>query len=186
VAALQIAPICAFNAFEFAFEEVFNNQAFFLVDIGHTSSTVMVGVKRELILVRTIEFGGKALVEALTGLSGEGRDAVLQALEQEDEVILEYTRVALNALIREIQNSIGFLEHRREEMINKVYVSGGPAKSQTLLKVLGEELRLPCEAWSAVSRCESALPPERAATFAQDGFDLNVACGAAAEILKAS
>ena len=38
----------------------------------------MVGVKREMILVRTIEFGGKALVEALTGLSGEGREAVFR------------------------------------------------------------------------------------------------------------
>jgi type IV pilus assembly protein PilM len=183
---LQIAPICAFNAFEFAYEDIFNNQAFFLVDIGHTSSTVMVGVKRELVLVRTIDFGGKALVEALTGLSGEGREAVLQALEQEDEVMVEYTRVALNALIREIQNSIGFLEHRHEETISKVFVSGGPAKSQTLLNVLAEELRLPCESWSAVAKCESALPAERAATLAQDGLDLNVACGAAAELLKAS
>lgn len=186
VSALQIAPICAFNAFEFAYEDIFNNQAFFLVDIGHTSSTVMVGVKRELILVRTIEFGGKALVEALTGLSGEGRDAVLQALDQEDEVMVEYTRVALNALIREIQNSIGFLEHRHDETISKVFVSGGPAKSQTLLKVLAEELRLPCESWSAVARCESALSPERAGTLAHDSLDLNVACGAAAELLKAS
>jgi type IV pilus assembly protein PilM len=186
VTALQIAPICAFNAFEFAYEDVFNNQAFFLVDIGHTSSTVMVGVKRELVLVRTIEFGGKALVEALTGLSGEGREAVLAALEQEDEVMVEYTRVAVNALIREIQNSIGFLEHRHEETISKVFVSGGPAKSQTLLKVMAEELRLPCESWSAVARCESALPPQRAAALAQDSLDLNVACGAAAELLKAS
>ncbi len=186
VSVLQIAPICAFNAFEFAYEDIFNNQAFFLVDIGHTSSTVMVGVKRELILVRTIEFGGKALVEALTGLSGEGREAVLRALEQEDEVMVEYTRVALNALIREIQNSIGFLEHRHEETISKVFVSGGPAKSQTLLKVLAEELRLPCESWSAVAKCETALPPERAATLRQDSLDLNVACGAAAELLKAS
>ncbi len=186
VSVLQIAPICAFNAFEFAYEDVFNNQAFFLVDIGHTSSTVMVGVRRELVLVRTIEFGGKALVEALTGLSGEGREAVLQALDQEDEVMVEYTRVALNALIREIQNSIGFLEHRHEETINKVFISGGPAKSQTLLKVLSEELRLPCESWSAVSKCETALPADRAATLRQQSLDLNVACGAAAELLKAS
>ena len=183
---MQLAPICAFNAFEFTYEDVYNNQAFFLVDIGHTNSTVMVGVKRELILVRTIEFGGKSLVDALTGLSGEGREAVLQALEQEDEVMVEYTRVALNALIREIQNSIGFLEHRHEETISKVYVSGGPAKSQTLLKVLAEELNLPCESWSAVNNCESALPADRAATLARDSLDLNVACGAAAELLKAS
>jgi type IV pilus assembly protein PilM len=186
VSILQLAPICAFNAFEFAFEEIFNNQAFFLVDIGHTSSTVMVGVRRELILVRTIDFGGKPLVEALTGLSGEGREAVLHALEQEDEVMVEYTRVALNSLTREIQSSIGFLEHRHDETISKVYVSGGPAKSQTLLKVLTEELGLPCESWSAVAKCESALAPNRAATLSQDSLDLNVACGAAAELLKAN
>lgn len=181
---LQLAPICAFNAFEFAYEDVFNNQAFFLVDIGHTNSTVLVGLKRELVLVRNIDFGGKALIEALTALSGEGREAVLQALDQEDEVMVEYSRVALNALVREIQNSIGFLEHRHEETISKVFVSGGPAKSPTLLKVLSEELGLPCESWSAVSKCESTLPADRTAALAKDNLDLNVACGAAAELLK--
>jgi type IV pilus assembly protein PilM len=184
VNAMQLAPICAFNAFEFANEEVFNHQAFFLVDIGHTSSTVMVGMKRELVLVRNIEFGGKGLIEALIGLSGEGREAVLQALEQEDEVMVEFVRVSMNALIREIQNSIGFLEHRHEETVAKIYVSGGPANSQTLLKIIAEELRLPCEAWSAVSKCESALPANRAAELAQNSINFNVACGAAAELLK--
>lgn len=184
VGMLQLAPVCAFNAFEFAYEETFNNEAFFLVDIGHTNSTVMVGLRRELILVRTIEFGGKALVEALTALSGEGRDSVFQALDQEDEVMVEYTRVALNALVREIQSSIGFLEHRREETIRQVYVSGGAAKSRTLLKVLSEELGLPCEAWTAVSKCDTSLPAPQREAFDSHALDLNVACGAAAELLK--
>ncbi len=184
VAAMQLAPICAFNAFEFAFPEIFNGQAFFLVDIGHNASTVMVGSRRELILVRSIDCGGKALLDALMGLSGEGREAVLQALEQDDEVMVEYTRVAFAPLIREIQNSIGFLEHRHEETISKIFVSGGPAKSQTLLKVLAEELGLPCESWSAAAHCEPALPSSQAAGFALEALDLNVACGAAAELLK--
>jgi Tfp pilus assembly PilM family ATPase len=184
VAALQLAPICAFNAFEFAYEDIFNNHAFFLVDIGHTNSTMMVGLKRELVLVRNIDSGGKAFIEGLTSLSGEGREAVLQALEQEDEVMVEFARVAINALVREIQNSIGFLEHRHEQTISKIHVSGGPAKSQPLLKIISEELRLPCEAWSAISKCESALPPNRSAQLPQNSIDLNVACGAAAEVLK--
>lgn len=184
VGALQLAPICAFNAFEFAYPEIFNEQAFFLVDIGHNTSTVMVGARRELLLVRSIECGGRALLEALTALSGESREAVLQALEQEDEVIVEYTRSALTALLREIQNSIGFLEHRHEERIGRIFVSGGPAKSPTLLRVLSEELSLPCEAWSAALKCEAALPAAQAEGFAQEAPDLNVACGAAAELLK--
>jgi type IV pilus assembly protein PilM len=184
IAALQLAPICIFNAFEFVHSELFNEHAFFLVDIGHTNSTVMVGAKRELVLVRTIDFGGKPLIEALTGLSGDNREAVLQALEQEDEVMVEYTRVALSSLVREIQSSIGFLEHRREEMIDRVFVSGGSAKSNTLLKVLSEELKMPCEPWSAATSCEQNLAAEQGATFSENALDLNVACGAATELLR--
>lgn len=186
IGAMQLAPVCAFNAFEFAFEDTFNNEPFFLVDIGHTNSTVMVGLRRELVLVRTIEFGGRALVEALMGLSGEGQDGVFQALDQEDEVMVEYTRVALNALVREIQSSIGFLEHRREETIRHVHVSGGAAKSRTLLKVLSEELGLPCEAWTAVTKCDSSLSATQREALDANALDLNVACGAAAELLKAN
>lgn len=184
VRSVQLAPVCAFNAFEFAFEDTFNNEPFFLVELGYINSTVMVGIKRELILVRTIDFGGKALVDALVGLSGEPREGVFQALEQEDEVMVEYTRVALNALVREIQSSIGFLEHRREETIRQVHVSGGVAKSRTLLKVLSEELGLPCEAWTAVSKCDASLPVQQREAFEASSLDLNVACAAAAEALK--
>ena len=184
VGALQLAPICAFNAFEFAFPEIFNEQAFFLVDIGHTGSTVMVGAKRELILVRSIDFGGKALLDGLAALSGEEREVVIEALDQEDEVMIEYCRVALSSLIREIQNSIGFLEHRHEETVSKVFISGGPAKSAALLQILCEELGLPCESWSAAGKCEAGLGAGQAAGFAAEALDLNVACGAAAELLK--
>jgi len=184
IGSLQLGPVCAFNAFEFAYPDVFNNEAFFLVDIGHATTTVMVGVKRELVLVRSIDFGGKPFGEALTGLSGEDFETVFTALEQEDEVMVEYTRVALNALVREIQNSIGFLEHRHEETIRQLYISGGVSKSRTLLKVLSEELGLPCEMWSAATKCETALTGTQKDKFAEDAVDLNVACGAAAELLK--
>ncbi len=185
VGSLQIAPICAFNAFEFAHSERFNNGSFFLVDIGHHTSTVMVGSKRELVLVRSIDFGGHLLIETLMALSGESREAVLEALEQEDEIMIENTRMALMILSREIGSSIGFFEGRSEETIDRVYVSGGSAKSKTLLKVLSEEVHLPCDSWNALAQCEIALKPNQAAQFSADALDLHVACGAAAELLTA-
>ena len=186
VRTMQLAPICSFNAFEFTHPEVFNNSGFFLVDIGHSNSTMMVGVKRELVLVRTIEFGGSGLAEALIGLSGEPRESVFNALDQEDEVMVEYTRVALNALVREIQSSIGFLEHQRDQTIDRVFVSGGVAKSRTLLKVMAEELGLPTESWTAVEKCENNVASDRRRGLEEKAMDLNVACGAAAELLKAN
>ncbi len=184
LSALQLAPVCIFNAFEFAQPEIFNHEAFFLVDIGHVASTMMVGAKRELALVRSIDFGGKTLMEALGGLSGEGQEGVIEALEQEDEVMVEYTRVALNTLAREIGSSIGFFEARQELTIHKIFISGGPAKSKTFLKLMGEELGMPCEPWSAVESCENAIASSRREDFARESVDLNAACGAAAELLK--
>src|SRR5688500_443098 len=58
---LQLAPVTILNAFEYARPEVFNQQAFFLLDVGHTSSTMLLGSKRELVLIRNIDFGGKTL-----------------------------------------------------------------------------------------------------------------------------
>ncbi len=185
IGGLQLAPICAFNAFEFAHADIFNNGSFFLVDIGHHNSTVMVGAKRELVLVRTIDFGGHLLIETLMALSGDSREAVIEALEAEDELMIENTRMALMILSREIGSSIGFFEGRREETISRIHVSGGSAKSKTLLKVLSEEVHLPCESWNPLSPCEVNLPPEKAAQLNLDTLDLHVACGAAAELLHA-
>jgi len=183
---MQLAPIASFNAFEFARPDIFENHGFFLVDIGHTNSTMMVGVQRELVLVRNIDFGGSALTEALIGLTDEPREAVFSALDHEDEVMVEYTRVALNALVREIQSSLGFLEHQRDQRIDRVFVSGGPAKSRTLLKVMSEELGLPCESWTAVEKCENGVTGPRRDSLASEAMDLNVACGVAAQLLKAN
>ena len=185
ISGVQLAPMCAFNAFEFSNAEIFNQHAFFLVDIGHTSATMMIGAKRELVLVRSIDFGGKLLIETLMALSGEERHAVLAALEQEDELMVENTRMALMVLTREIGSSIGFFEGRREETISRIFVSGGPAKSKTLLKVMSEELHMPCETWNALAQCEIALPAAKRAAYTQNAVDLNVACGAAAEVLTA-
>ena len=82
-------------------------------------------------------------------------------------------------------SSIGFFEGRHDSTIGQIWVSGGPTKSKTLVKLIGEDLRLPCEAWNAAGRCEVAVAGGKRARFAEDASDFNVACGAAAELLTA-
>lgn len=184
IASLQLASVSVFNAFEFAQPDVFDNQAFFLLDLGHNSSTMMIGVKRELVLIRNIDFGGKTLLEALCSLSGESTDAVFKALEQEDEIIVENARMALMAFTREIGSSIGFVEGRREETIGQIWVSGGLAKNKTVLRVLGEELRMPCNAWNVLDRCDVNVSASKRSRLTEDASDFSVACGAAVQLLN--
>ena len=178
VAAVQLAPVTVFNAFEFAQKEVFSNQAFFLIDFGHLSSTMMIGARGELALIRSVDFGGKSLVEALCGLSGESPETVLSALALEDEVMVEYARMALMALTREIGSSIGFYEGHHEETISQVWVSGGLARNGTLVRLLGDELRMPCKPWVAVERCEVNVSSSKRAQLAEEMLDYSIACGA--------
>ncbi len=181
---VQLAPVCIFNAFEFANPETFNNEAFVLVDIGHRAATVTVGVKKELMLVRAIEFGGQTLIDSLISNGAPDSEAALLHLEENDELTVDAARLALTILTREISSSIGFFEGRREETIPKIFVSGGIARSKALLRILSEELEMPCEAWDPFKSCELSLPANRKKLLAEDLVSLNVACGAAAEALK--
>ena len=185
ISSIQLPPICAFNAFEYACPEVFNNEAFMLVDIGHGSSTLTVGVKGELILVRSIEFCGKLLLNALSSHADLTPADAAKALESgENPLIIETARLLITALTREIISSIGLFEGRREETISKVYVAGGLTKHKTILDLLHEDLKMPCKTWDPFNNCEILLPASRRHSFAEDGVNLAVASGAALELLK--
>jgi Tfp pilus assembly PilM family ATPase len=181
---VQVAPVCSFNAFEFANPETFNNEGFLLVDFGHTTATITVGAKRELILVRALEYGAQTLLDALIAHGAKNREEALRQLEENDEVALECARLSLTVLTRSITSSIGFFEGRHEENIAKIFVSGAIARSKALLNILSEELHIPCESWDPFKSCEVSLPAARRQTIAEDFVSLNVACGAAAEALK--
>jgi type IV pilus assembly protein PilM len=181
---IQLASVCTFNAFEFSNPETFANEAFLLVDIGHHNSTVTVGVKKELVIVRAIDYGAANLLEFLVSNGCSNPNDAFRKLDAGDELTVDNARLSLAALTREIASSIGFFEGRREENITRVHVSGGGARIKSLLTILTKELHIPCEAWDPFTTCEVALPAGRKETLAQDFVSLNVACGAAAEALR--
>ena len=181
---LQLGPVCSFNAFEFSYPEVFANEAFLLLDMGHLQSTVLIGSRSELVLVRSIDYGGKALMQALTAEDALDADAAWLMIQQCDEGMTEICRNSLARLAMEVRNSIGFFEGQREEGINRIFVSGGLARAETVLQTLSDELGLPCEIWDPLETCELALPASKRQSLANEFVSLNVACGAAFEYLK--
>ena len=100
---LQLAPICSFNAFEFAYPEVFANEAFLLLDMGHQQSTVLIGQKTELMLVRSIDYGGKHFGEALTADGAVDAKAAHVLVQEGDAGMAETCRSSLLGLATEVQ-----------------------------------------------------------------------------------
>ena len=181
---LQLPPVALLNAFEFANPQVYKSQAFVLVDIGHRTSTVIIGVKGELVLIRSLEYGGMQFAEHLILQGAANFEEVVTLLGQEEVLTVENARLSLNELVRSISSSIGFFEAQREEAIPKVFVTGGLARLPSILTILIEELRLPCETWDPFADCELSIPRMQVATLTQQLPVLGVAFGAAAEILK--
>jgi type IV pilus assembly protein PilM len=181
---LQLAPVCSFNAFEFAYPDIFNNDAFLLLDMGHLQSTVLIGSKGELVLVRSIDYGGEALTRALTADGAIDAQAAWAMVHQTDAGMADICRTSLNRLATEVRNSIGFFEGQREESISRIFVSGGLARVETVLQTLSDELALPCEIWDPLENCEVALPTAKRQALPNEFVSLNVACGAAFEYLS--
>jgi type IV pilus assembly protein PilM len=181
---LQLAPVCSFNAFEFAYPEIFSKDAFLLLDMGHLQSTVLIGSKKELVLVRSIDYGGKALSQALTADGALDPNAARVMMEEGDPGMAEICRSSLVRLANEVRNSIGFFEGQHEQSIQRIFVSGGLARTETILQTLSDELSLPCEIWDPLETCEVALPPAKRQALPNEFVSLNVACGAAFEYLR--
>ena len=181
---LQLAPICSFNAFEFAYPEIFANEVFLLLDMGHLQSTVLIGSKKELLLVRSIDYGGKHLSEALTAEEALDAASAWTMMQQGDPGMTEICRASLSRLATEVRNSIGFYEGQHEEAIHRIFVSGGLARTETVLQTLSDELSLPCEIWDPLETCEVALPAAKRQALPHEFVSLNVACGAAFEYLR--
>lgn len=181
---LQLAPVCSFNAFEFAYPQIFANEAFLLLDMGHLQSTVLIGSKKELVLVRSIDYGGKALTQALTADGALDAHAARLMMEEGDAGMAEICRNSLNRLATEVRNSIGFFEGQHEQSIHRIFVSGGLARTETILQTLSDELTLPCEIWDPLETCEVALPQAKRQALPNEFVSLNVACGAAFEYLR--
>ena len=182
-ARLQLAPLCNYNAFEFSHPDVFAREAFVLVDIGHVETRVLAGSRKELVLARTIDYGGDDFLKAITGGGGMDRDAAIRLIDENDPGMLDAGRTSLIHLARELRSSIGFFEGQREEAIGQVYFSGGLVRALMPLQILSDELEIACVTWDPFQTCQVELPKAKLADFEIERTHLNVACGAALDLL---
>lgn len=182
-----LAPIANYNAFGRAFELENGHSpddAFLLADIGHEETRVLAGTSRELVLVRSVEYGGRHFLDAVSGDGAIDREAAVTLVEQGDAGMAEAGHASLAGLARELRSSIGFFEGQREQAIRRVFFSGALVKAEMPLQILSDELEMPCDTWDPFAGCDINLPKARMVSFDVERAHLNVACGAALEMLQ--
>ncbi len=157
------------NAFEFNYPEALSGVTA-LVNVGHEVSTVNVLQEGTLILTRDIPFGSRRLREELRrlhGLSAEEAEAVLQGKSPRTPEFRELLAQGCEELAVGVERAVAFLAvNDAGGGLQRVYVSGGGARTPGLLDVLAARLRARAEVANPLQRLR--VKPGAAAGMAVD------------------
>jgi len=180
---VQLAPVSNMNAFAASNGDGFKAASFMLVDVGHEETSVLMGVEGDLRLVRTIDYGGKVFLDAVTAGGAIEAHAATMLLQQGDAGMAEASRMTIMQLAREIQSSIAFFEGQHEYTVREIFVSGAICRAELPLQMLSDELDLPCQLWDPFANVEVLLNQKRREELSYSYVQLGAAFGAALEIL---
>lgn len=167
------------NAFELALPEVSARDTVALVDVGFRCSSICIVQEGELILSRVVGMGGDRMTSALSeamNISYAEAEGIKVGMAAEVQPALDSVLVPLG---RELRASIDFFEHQQDRAVARAFVSGGSARSESILQSLQNELMIECLTWNPTSFMEIALPPQQTAELDQVASQLGVAVGAA-------
>ena len=168
------------NAFEAAEPELFAAQVVALVDIGFRGSTITMLNHGDLVMNRVLTLGGDnwttGLAETLA-IGYEEAEGIKIGMAAEVEETLEPLLLPLG---RELRASIDFFEHQQDVTVNQVFLSGGSARSEFVVRVLQRELMVPCRTWNPLKQFQLSLSGEQMAGLESAAPQLTVAVGAAA------
>ena len=165
-----------FNAFELAMPDIFNKEAIALVDIGFKSTSICLIQKGELIVSRVGDKLTQGLAEAMN-ISYAEAEGIKVGMAAEVQSNIEPLTAPLG---RELRASVDFFEHQQDRTVSQIYVSGGSARSEVVMKALEIELMAPCKTWSPIATVQLGLPPMQVSEIEHVAPQLAVAMGTAA------
>lgn len=182
----QIIPglVGPINAFEIAMPDSFAKEAVALVDIGFKNTSIGLVFGGELLVHRVVGIGGEKLTAGLAeamGISFAEAESLKLGMPGEVQMHLE---PLLSSLARELRASIDFFEHQQDKTISRVYVSGGSARADFVVKGLESDMMAACCSWNPGATMQLSLPPTQAAEFEAVSPQLAVAIGGAVSTLS--
>lgn len=167
------------NAFEMAHPNEFAKGIVALVDVGFKNSTICILQEGELMLNRVVAIGGDRLTNGLAetmNISYGEAEGIKIGMPDEVQANLEPLIIPLG---RELRASLDFFEHQHDKVVTQVFISGGSARSEFIMRLLQTELLVDCKAWNPASFLQMSLPAQQTTEIDMVAPQLTVAIGAA-------
>jgi type IV pilus assembly protein PilM len=167
------------NAFERAQPEVFAKEIVALADVGYKNTTISVLQGGELMLTRVVGVGGEKLTGGLAeslGISYAEAEGMKLGMPEDVQMVMTTLLIPLG---RELRASVDFFEHQYDKAVGQVFISGGSARSEFIVKTLKEELMLETKTWNPVGFMQLGLSPQKMGEIEQVAPQLAVVTGVA-------
>jgi type IV pilus assembly protein PilM len=171
--------VCPVNTFEKTLPDLFANEAVALVDLGFKNSTICILQQGQLVLSRVVAIGGDRLTTGLAenlNVSYAEAEGIKIGMPTEVQAQLEALVLPLG---RDLRASIDFFEHQQDRPVSQIFVTGGSARSEFILRMLQQELMTDCKLLNPAAFLQMELPSQQAAEFDEVSPQLTVALGAA-------
>ena len=120
--------------------DLFAKNVVALVDIGFKNTTICLLQEGELVLSRVIAIGGDKITGGLAeamGISYAEAEGIKMGMPSEVQPTLE---ALVSPLGRELRASLDFFEHQQDKHVSQVFISGGSARSEFIVKILETEM----------------------------------------------
>lgn len=180
---VAVSQVSLINAALVALPELPAEEVVAIVDLGFQSSSITFLVSRVPILSRTVAIAGDTLTATLAAAMNIPYDVAEGLKVFMPDKVRDKLHERIVALAQELRTAIDFFENQEEKRVHRIFVAGGTARSEFIVQVLSEQLRVPCEKLELARFGMGELPREKADAVAKDAPQLAAAAGAAAAAL---
>ncbi len=153
-AGVSVDVVALTNAFEAGAPEIYREGEALLLDIGGTTTNMVLVDQGEPILLRGLAFGGRSVTEAIMRNLGVSFDEAERAQTSGDgEELASVGKAGAEPLLEEISTTLGYQARRRDqESAPTVYLTGGGSLSSHLVDRIREEVDAAVEFFDPFAR----------------------------------
>lgn len=195
------AAYCLYNLYRL-YEKGESNQPVALIDIGASTTTVVIIKNNKISFIRQLGCAGKDFSNAMTGTLVSDKGKIELSSEKAEELkkqigipeestqlteegisaqqLVSMVRPIIEKLTSEIKRSFSYYTSQfGGDRVTRVYLSGGTSKLKNIHTQLSQELSIPVESLGVPQGLKIKLIPERTDSFKEDFPILVAAIGAA-------
>jgi len=157
VEAVDVDGFALSNAFFKNSKEQNRAGAVALVNIGATTTNIVIMDGEILSFARDIQFGGRALDDEIAknlGVDHAHAEALKLDPKERKEEVGECTKNAFLTLFSELRLSIGYFDNQFGKPVSDIYLSGGVSGVEGIEQIFEENLGIKAATWDPVSFLE--------------------------------